>query len=89
MEFAENGRVRNGAAAEAKNAGGRKEKRKRDARSGSCSYCSNYVYDEEGGFYACMVQLDEDEMESFLRYTVRDCPYFRLDDEYAVVRKQN
>ena len=37
----------------------------------------------------CMVQLDEDEMEGFLRFTVRDCPYFQLDDEYAVVRKQN
>ena len=36
-----------------------------------------------------MVQLDEDEMEGFLRFTVRDCPYFQLDDEYAVVRKQN
>ncbi len=67
----------------------RREKRERDPRAGSCSFCANYVYDEEGGYYACMVQLDEDEMEGFLRFTVRDCPYFQLDDEYAVVRKQN
>ena len=58
----------------------RREKHERDPRAGSCSFCANYVYDEEGGYYACMVQLDEDEM---------DCPYFQLDDEYAVVRKQN
>ncbi len=62
---------------------------KKDSRAGSCYFCSHYVYDEEDGCYVCMVQLDEDEMENFLRYTVRDCPYFQLDDEYAIVRKQN
>ena len=38
--------------------------------------------------YCCLVNLDEDEMYKFLSGTQRACPYFRLDDEYAVVRKQ-
>ena len=33
--------------------------------------------------------LDEDEMERFLRGGADECAYFRLDDEYGVVRKQN
>ena len=33
--------------------------------------------------------LDEDEMEKFLTDTFRDCPYYLLYDEYAIVRKQN
>ena len=32
--------------------------------------------------------LDEDEMYRFLSGTQQECPYFRLDDEYAVVRHQ-
>ena len=38
--------------------------------------------------YCCMVNLDEDEMYRFLSGTQQECPYFRLDDEYAVVRHQ-
>ena len=54
----------------------------------SCDYCANYVYDEEGESYYCDVNLDEDEMYRFLSGTQQECPYFRLDDEYAVVRHQ-
>ena len=53
-----------------------------------CEYCSNYIYDEEFGYYICDVNLDEDEMYRFLSGTQQECPYFRLDDEYAVVRHQ-
>lgn len=67
----------------------RRANTRKDDRAGSCQFCSNYVYDEEADCYVCMVQLDEDEMEGFLRYTVRDCHYFQLDDEYKIVRKQN
>ena len=67
----------------------RREKRERDPRAGSCSFCANYVYDEEGGYYACMVQLDEDEMEKFLTDSFQGgCPDYRLEDEYRTVRKQ-
>lgn len=54
----------------------------------NCDACVNYIYDEEYECYSYMVNLDEDEMYRFLTGTQRECPYFRLDDEYAVVRHQ-
>ncbi len=54
----------------------------------SCEMCGNYAYDEEYGYYVCEVDLDEDEMYRFLSSSVYSCPYFRGEDEYAVVRKQ-
>lgn len=54
----------------------------------SCETCRNYVYDEDYEYYVCDMDLDEDEMYRFLSGTQRECPYFRLDDEYAVVRHQ-
>ena len=54
----------------------------------SCDTCANYAYDEYYEYYVCDVDLDEDEMSSFLRGTVRACPYYQLDDEYKIVRKQ-
>lgn len=54
----------------------------------TCDSCTNYVYDEEYEYYVCEVNLDEDEMGSFLRGTIKNCPYYRREDEYAVVRKQ-
>jgi hypothetical protein len=54
----------------------------------NCDACVNYGYDEDYECYCCMVNLDEDEMYRFLSGTQQECPYFRLDDEYAVVRHQ-
>ncbi len=54
----------------------------------SCDSCVNYTYDEEQECYYCLVHLDEDEMYRFLTGTQRSCPYYQLDDEYAVVRHQ-
>lgn len=54
----------------------------------SCDMCVNYVYDEDYECYTCMVNLDEDEMVRFLTDRYSGCPYFRLDDEYGVVRHQ-
>ncbi len=58
------------------------------AGNGSCENCANYVFDEEYEYYVCEVNLDEDEMMRFLSGNVRACPWFRLDDEYRIVRKQ-
>ena len=55
---------------------------------GCCEYCSNYRYDEECAYYICDVNLDEDEMARFLRGNTRGCPYFQLEDEYRIVRRQ-
>lgn len=53
-----------------------------------CEYCVHYVYDEQGEYYACMIDLDEDEMARFLAGSNEGCPYFQLDDEYGVVKHQ-
>jgi len=53
-----------------------------------CDTCVNNVYDEDYDEYECMVNLDEDEMYRFLESNQRECPYYRNDDEYAVVRHQ-
>lgn len=53
-----------------------------------CEYCSNYIYDEEFGYYVCDMDLDEDEMYRFLKGEVHGCPYFQMNDEYRIVRRQ-
>lgn len=54
----------------------------------NCDTCVNYVYDEDYECYVCLVNLDEDEMYHFLSGSQWECPYYRLDDEYGVVRHQ-
>ena len=54
----------------------------------SCEYCGNYVYDEEGDYYYCDINLDEDEMYRFVSGNVKDCPYYTSNDEYKIVRHQ-
>ena len=53
-----------------------------------CENCSNYAYDDENEFYCCDANLDEDDMVKFLQGRNTNCSFFRLDDEYGVVRKQ-
>ncbi len=54
-----------------------------------CDNCSHYLWDEEEEYCYCDINLDEDDMVRFLKGTMENCSYFSLDDEYAVVRKQN
>lgn len=54
----------------------------------NCETCVNYVYDEDYECYVCEQDLDEDEMGKFLRGSFENCPYYRLDDEYGIVRHQ-
>lgn len=54
----------------------------------NCECCVNYVYNEEYEYYECLVNLDEDEMGRFMTAAFDCCPYFRLEDEYRVVKKQ-
>lgn len=51
--------------------------------------CVYYVYNEDYEDYECLVNLDEDDVYRFMSSSQQSCPYFRLDDEYGVVRKQN
>ena len=50
--------------------------------------CRNYVYDEDYEYYVCDMDLDEDEMYRFLSGSTDSCPYYQLDNEYLIVRKQ-
>lgn len=54
----------------------------------NCEMCVNYVYDEDDECNICLVNLDEDEMYRFLSGGWKECPYFKPDDEYGVVRHQ-
>ena len=57
-------------------------------KSSNCEYCVNYSYDEDYECYTCEVDLDEDEMEHFITGSFHQCPYFRMGDEYRIVRRQ-
>ena len=54
----------------------------------NCDSCSNYQYDEDYECYVCMVDLDEDDTGRFLSGGNFDCPFYQLDNEYLIVRKQ-
>ena len=58
-------------------------------QQGNCESCVNFVFDDDYECYVCLVNLDEDEMGRFLKGSFFQCPYYQLDDEYAIVRKQN
>ena len=59
-----------------------------NGKATNCESCVNYVYDDDYDCFTCMANLDEDEMGRFLTSTNYTCPYFRLDNEYGVVRHQ-
>ena len=44
----------------------------------NCDRCVHYGYDEEYECYTCDVNLDEDEMQQFLRNRFVQCPIFGL-----------
>ena len=54
----------------------------------NCESCMYYSYDDEFDEYFCEVNLDEDEMVSFLTSQAFACSYYRLEDEYKTVRNQ-
>lgn len=66
-----------------------KGKAKTSSSSSSCELCAYFYEDEDTGMSICHMCLDEDEMVNYLRGSFNNCPYFRLYDEYAIVRKQN
>ncbi|MCI5493753.1 MAG: DUF6472 family protein [Lachnospiraceae bacterium] len=54
----------------------------------NCDSCVFNTYDEDYECYICEMDLDEDDMVRFLSASFDNCPYYRLDDEYKVVRHQ-
>ncbi len=55
---------------------------------GSCDTCSFFVYDEDYDDYMCQVNMDEDDAGRLMADASYVCPYYQLDDEYRIVRKQ-
>ena len=53
-----------------------------------CDTCIYYSYDDEEEYYTCEINLDEDEMYRFLTGNMKECPYYRRNDEYEIVRHQ-
>ena len=53
-----------------------------------CDSCSNYVYDEDYEDYMCMVDIDEDDCSRMFTDSQYSCPYYSLDNEYAIVKHQ-
>lgn len=49
----------------------------------------DYLYDDESDEMGCTLGLDEDEMISILSGAKARCPYYRFQDEYKTVQKQN
>ena len=54
----------------------------------NCEDCLHYDYDEEEDVSFCNVDLDEDEMERFLRGDSRSCPFYHRGDDYSTARRQ-
>ena len=52
----------------------------------NCENCMNFVYDEDYDEYVCIANIDEDEYSRFISGS--RCPYFRLGDDYTIVKKQ-
>ena len=57
--------------------------------SRNCEYCLYYIYDDEYGEDICDVDMDMDEIEHILHGSYNECPYFRINNEYKIVEKQN
>lgn len=55
---------------------------------GNCDTCVFYDLIDDDGTYGCTMDLDEDEMERFLRSDFRACPFYRRGDDYSTARRQ-
>ncbi|WP_312279282.1 DUF6472 family protein [Oscillibacter sp.] len=56
--------------------------------TGKCEECVHLNYDEEAEADFCSMDLDEDEMERFLRADARRCPFYRRGGDYETARRQ-
>ncbi len=58
------------------------------AEFSGCETCAEYVYNEDFDCYECFADLDEDEFARLISGTAKNCPYYRHNDEYKIVKKQ-
>ncbi|WP_295742794.1 DUF6472 family protein [uncultured Oscillibacter sp.] len=56
--------------------------------SNICEDCVYYDYDQELEAFVCTMDLDEDEMERFLKGTSAACPFYRPGGDYKTASRQ-
>ncbi len=61
---------------------------KKKIETTSCDTCTYNVYDEDYEAYVCDVNMDEDDVARLFGDKYFNCPYYKSDDEYKIVRKQ-
>ena len=66
-----------------------REEQKKQPKATNCDFCLYFHEDEDTGLAVCHMALDEDEMLHFILGDFRACPYYRDNDEYRIVRRQN
>ena len=54
-----------------------------------CEECIYYDYDEDYEEYVCLANMDEDDMARIMLGRHKECPFYRPEDDYTIVRKQN
>ena len=56
-----------------------------------CDNCMHLEYDEARDQYFCSVApvMDEDDFAKMSYHYSKCCPYYKIGDEYTLVRKQN
>ncbi|WP_180270812.1 DUF6472 family protein [Sporanaerobium hydrogeniformans] len=56
-----------------------------------CENCMHLEYDELTEQYICSIAniMDEDDLARMAYQAIKRCPYYKIGDEYALVRKQN
>lgn len=56
-----------------------------------CENCMHLEYDEVIKQYVCSIEyaMDEDDLARMSYYPNKRCPYYKIGDEYTLVRKQN
>ncbi|GMQ63933.1 MULTISPECIES: DUF6472 family protein [Vallitalea] len=57
-------------------------------KKNQCDYCLYLTYDEETDDYYCSLSLEQDDVEKLSYSKYNGCPYFRMGDDYTIVRKQ-
>ena len=53
-----------------------------------CDTCAYFTYDEDWECYVCDMDIDEDDYARIIQGHNRQCPYYRHEDEYQIVRHQ-
>ena len=57
-------------------------------KKSQCEFCLYLNYDELYDEYFCSLNLDQDDIER-LKYTKHaNCHYFKMGDDYTIVKKQ-